>query len=426
MIEGAVINATRRHAPWKRLLIGFSSIVLLTVGALWLALWWEDRPLRAIDKSLERHDFAQALDQANDYLKEFSSNSRVLDQKARALAGLERWTEAIRLFELVGAESFASQRAWATALLNQERWDEALPLLTRLTELAPNDGDVLHELSACEAKLGYPDESIRTAERLLRLPGHERRGRLLLGTLQFKRGNNRLAIQAWRPLVEQGSDLHDLQIPPGEFLLSYGRALLQDGRPGQARDQFELAVRLDPTADALQALAEACEGLGDRDRAVALWQQAVAGNPSNRPAREGLAHAALERRSAEEAEHWLAPLLSRDDLHSSTAFLAQRAATIAGDQDAAARWARRGTALRERENKIVALEQVLRESPRSFLARCVRTHHFATEGNYSQAQVLADELLAQQPNEPYVRQLASAIRNHQPLPPLDAIPLKQH
>jgi len=424
--RGAVSKGTGRQAPWKRLFIAAFSIILLTAGAIWLSLWWEDRPLRAIDSALDRGEYAEALDLANDYLKENSSNARVLDQKARALAGLERWSEALRLFELIGADSLASQRAWAKALLVHQRWNEALPLLTRLNALAPDDGDILHELCACEAKLGYFDESLRAAERLLALKGHERRGRLLLGTLHFRRGNNRLAIQAWLPLLEEGSDLSDLQITPSEFLLACGRALLDDGRPADALVQLVRSVRLNPTPEALDALAEACDGLGDRKRAVSLWEQAVAQNSDDRPAREGLAQEALERKSAPDAERWLEPLLSRPDLKSSTAFLAQRAATVAGNKEAAAKWAERVKALREREKKIDSLEQVLRESPRSFWARCVRAHHFASEGNYSQAQVLAEELLAQQPDEQYVRQLADAIRNRQPLPPLDAIPLKQY
>ncbi len=191
--------------------------------------------------------------------------------------------------------------------------------------------------------------------------------------------------------------------------------------------QLERSVRLDPAPEALDALAEAMRSaLGDRKRAVSLWEQAVARNPDDRLAREGLAQQALEKKSAADAERWLEPLLSRDDLASSTAFLAQRAATIAGDKAAAAKWGERVNALREREKKIGSLEQTLRESPRSFWSRCVRAHHFASEGNYSQAQILAEELSAQKPDEPYVRQLADAIRNHQQLPPLDAIPLKQY
>lgn len=414
-----------RRPPWFRLLVGLIAIVVLTGSAIGLSLWWEDRPLRAIEHALERKEFTLALDLANDHLKESPNRFQALDQKARALAGLDRWAEAGRLFDRIGADSFASQRAWSQALLHEQRWTEALPLLTRLHGLSPEDGDILHELCACEAQLGYFDESVAAAERLTQLPGHDRRGRLLLGMLHYKRGNNRLAIEAWQPLIEQQSDLSDLQTPAAEFLTAYGRALLDDGRPAEARGPLERSAGLDPTSEARNALAEACDALGDRARAVALWEQVVSRNPDDRTAREGLAQAALENKSPSEAERWLEPLLLRDDLHSSTAFLAQRAATIAGNKEAATRWAARADSLRKREKKITALEQGLRETPRSFWSRCVRAHRFARDGNFLQALVLTEDLLKQKPNEPFVRQLADAIRNHTPLPPLELIPLEQ-
>jgi hypothetical protein len=68
----------------------------------------------------------------------------------------------------------------------------------------------------------------------------------------------------------------------------------------------------------------------------------------------------------------------------------------------------------------------LRDAPQSFWSRCVRAHHFASEGNSLQALIIAEELLKQRPDEPFVLKLADAIRNHQPLPPLDAIEVKRN
>jgi tetratricopeptide (TPR) repeat protein len=406
--------------------VGLVSIIVLTGGVIGLALWWEDRPLRAIEQALDRKEFAQALDMANEHLKEFPNHPQAIDKKARALVGLQRWAEAGRLFEFIGADSFVSQRAWSIVLLHEERWTEALPLLTRLNELAPDDGDILHELCACEGHLGYFEESIQAAERLVKLPGNERRGALLLGMLHYKRGNNRLAIQAWQPILEHASDLSDLQTSAAEFLLAYGRALVADGRPAEALPQLKRAVTLEPSAETRNALAEACDGLGDRPAAVALWQQVVATSTANRTAREGLAQAALENKSPAEAQRWLEPLLSEDDLASSTAFLAQRAATLAGDQQAAAEWRARENALRAHEKRISTLEQSLRDSPRSFWSRCVRAHHFASEGNLQQALVLAEDLLKQRPDEPFVEKLVESIRKGTPLPSLELIPLQQY
>lgn len=421
-----VTRRRRRQAPWLRLVKGLAAIVLLSCAALGAALWWEDRPLREIERMLDRKEFVQALEMANRYLKESPNQSRALDQKARALAGMGRWNEANRLFDQNGVISTSSQRAWADALLHEQRWTEALPLLAELNREFPNDADILHELAACQGQLGYFDESIAATERLVRIPEHERRGRVLLGMLQYRRGNNRLAIQAWAPLLEHDGKLDDLQLSPAELLLAYGRALLDDGRPAEAAPQLKRAIEVEFSDEAGLALAEAYDSLGNRDGAVELWTKVVEHTSGNREAREGLARTAMERKSPAEALQWLAPLLERDDLRSSTMHLARRAATMAGDNDNSAKWERQAVALREREKRMTALEQALRDSPRSFWSRCFRAHKFASQGNLQQALVLAEELQSQKPDEPFVRQLADAIRNQKPLPSLDLIPLKQH
>src|SRR5258708_17799068 len=97
-----------RQPPWKRLLVGLFCIVLGTSGAIGLVMWWEDRPVAAIERALDLKDFEQALLLTDKYLNDSPYHVKALDQKARALAGLERWAEADRIFERIGAESFAS------------------------------------------------------------------------------------------------------------------------------------------------------------------------------------------------------------------------------------------------------------------------------------------------------------------------------
>jgi tetratricopeptide (TPR) repeat protein len=386
-------SGSERPGLLVRLLIALSAIVVLTSGIIGLVLWWDEQTVNVIQQSLDRGESLHALNLANKLLQASPDNVQALDQKARALVELRRWSDA-------------------------------LPVLMRLNELSPDDGDVLYELCACQTEIGDLDESLRYAERLSQIPGYDRRGRALLGIVHYRRGNNWLAIQAWRPILEQQSDLSDLQVPAAEFLLACGRALLKIGRPAEALGPLERCVTIDPTADALGSLAEAYDGLGDRPRALALWEQAVARNPDDRPAREHLAETALENNSPAEAERWLRPLLLRDELTSSTAFLAQRAATLVGKKEDADKWAVRADSLRERERKVLALEQRARESPHSFLSRCVRAHRLASDGNLWQGLVLAEDLLKLEPDNPFIRALADAIRRQEPLPPLDSIPVE--
>jgi tetratricopeptide (TPR) repeat protein len=243
--------------------------------------------------------------------------------------------------------------------------------------------------------------------------------------LHFKRGNNREAIEAWRPILERNPEAVGLQLTAAEFFAALGRALLDDGQPAAAKPFLERALQLTPTAGTRNTLAEACEQLGDSRQAMELWQQVVASAPADQSALEGLARWALERRDADDARRWLGPLLDREDLKSSTAYLMQRAALLEGDRDSAAQWDARVQILRQREKKLSALDQALREAPQSFWARAVRAHRFASEGNARQALLLAEELLEQAPDEPFVQQLVGALRNHESLPSFDMIPYNQ-
>ena len=87
-------------------------------------------------------------------------------------------------------------------------------------------------------------------------------------------------------------------------------------------------------------------------------------------------------------------------------------------------WAARAHSLRQREKKIEALEQGLRDTPHSYWSRCLRAHRFASEGNFSQALVLTETLLTERPDDPFVRELSDAIRFHRPLPPLESMPFE--
>lgn len=417
--------AIRKSKASRARLIGATALIILaTISGLGVALWWEDRPLRTIERALERRDFEHALAQVNQYLESFPTRSKALSQKARALAGLERWSEATRLFDRIGADSIAARRAWSLALVHEERWTEALPLLARLSEQFPDDSDVLFELASCEGNLGYFEEAIAATERLALMKGQKSRGNLLLGMLQSIRGNNRLALQAWEPILERDPDLTGLQVSPAEFLLMYGRALTNEGRPAEARRHLSRALALSPGTDVQDALAEACEDLGDIPAAVALWRQVVAASPDDRTAREGLARMALDSQSSEEALRWLEPLLGRPDLQASTAYLAQRAATLAGDGDSAAKWDCRAAILRESEKRMKSFDLAIRNTPHSFWGRALRAHRFAREGNTRQALALAEELLKKDRAQPFVRQLVEALRNHEPLPSLDRVPLE--
>ena len=77
------------------------------------------------------------------------------------MVGLKRWSDASQLFERTGVLTPAGERAWSLALLHQQRWSEAQPLLSHLHQQDSSNAEVLHELIACNGKLGNLDDALR-------------------------------------------------------------------------------------------------------------------------------------------------------------------------------------------------------------------------------------------------------------------------
>jgi tetratricopeptide (TPR) repeat protein len=407
---------------WVRNVIIVGALTAAGIGAF---IWWEDRPLRAIEASLASKEYSEAASLANAYLKEFPGRSRAVELKARALAGIGHWEEAVRLFEASGAIGSESLHDWARALLKLQRWSEALPLLLQLHSLDPQDAETVHELAACYGQFGEYDSAVYFAGKLKDFPQHEAAGRLLLGTLENNRGNYRLALEAWRPIVDADSAAENLQVSRDELLLAFGRALLKEGRADEARTYLQRSLAIRNAAETSSYLGDACEQMGDLDRAVDYWKQAVAADSTLLRAREGLARASIEQRQPDQALKWLEPVAEEEDLPSSVAYLFQRSYTLVGDPDRAKQWEARVDRLRDQENRSQLIDDGVQRAPNSFWSRAVRAHRFASRGNSRQAAMLLDQLLEEAPDEPFIRKLAEYVQNRGPLPSLEMIPMKQ-
>ncbi len=413
---------TRSQKFWRDVAV----IVSLTGGVIWAYFWWDERPIQQMETLLQQRQDAAALALANSYLRDHPGHGQAQELKGRALVGSKRWSEASQLFEWVGVVTPAGERAWSLALLHQQRWGEAQPLLTHLHQRSPQDAEVLHELISCNGKLGNLDEAILQAEQLVEVPGQEARGFLLLGTLHNNRLNRKQAIQAWQRVLQVNADASGLQVSADEFLLAFGRASLQEGQPQEAISLFERSLAIRATAEAQTYLGEAFEQLGDSERAVTAWTRAIEMDSLSVKAREGMARAALLQQASAKALEWLRPVLSQPDLASSTAYLAQRAYALAGDNSEAASWEKRVEQLRHQEQRRDLIETGIQRSPQSFWSRAVLAHRFAREGNAVQAAQIVMMLLKDAPDEPFLRELARHLERGTPLPSLDLIPLKQY
>jgi tetratricopeptide (TPR) repeat protein len=199
--------------------------------------------------------------------------------------------------------------------------------------------------------------------------------------------------------------------------------LLKAGQPQKAAEILRRSIARQPTADAQALLGDALAQTGKTSEATNAWRTAIALDTSHRTAREAMAGAALAEGAAQAALDWLAPLETSPDLRASTAYLFQRAYTRLNNSDEAGRWQERAEALRTKESRNAAITNIVLTSPNSFWSRVIRAHEFASTGNRAQAQALVEQLVREAPDEPFVVDLAAAVREGKPLPSLERLPV---
>lgn len=406
--------------PARRLIAVLATVVLTAALLSFAITWWRDRPLAQANAALDAGRPVEALRIVNELLRSRPGDGPASAVKARALVAVGRFREAAALFEKHGAATDDELHAFAKALLAIGRWESARPLLERYVRRNPSDADALHELTACYAKLGKLREALATAAEFAKQPGQEARGQLLIGTIQRDSGNERQAADAYARVLELRPDADDLQVPPAEFLHAYAQVLLDLGEPGGALPLLERSLSIAPTTAAYADLGRAQEQLGRTEDAVKAWRSALALDPGDRTAREGLAGAALGGRDAVAAIDLLTPLSAEPA--ASTAYLLQRAYALSGDAAESARWKDRADALRSQERLQSTVQKVLTESPDSPWAAALRAYRSAEQGQWAEAE---KHLAAAPAAEPFVTALREAVRRRGPLPPLSDLPISR-
>jgi tetratricopeptide (TPR) repeat protein len=428
-VEGTGDAMNRTALRKTRLSLLLVKLVIVTAGGvavlLIVILWWQDRPLRQAQHRLEQGQPGQALMLVDEFLRRNPRQDRALAIKARALVALGRWTEADRLYRQIGAATTEDLHGWATALLHLQQWAHALPLLERVLQIEPDHADALHEVTACRANLGDVEGALRTAERLAVIPGSEAAAYLQIGTLHDSLGNYESAVESWQRLLEHDPDASGLALSPQEILFAYASSLYNVSRTADALRVLERSLALEQSASGYVLQGRIRSALGDEDPAIESWKTAVRLDPSNQSARSALARVAIQANDPQVAIDWLLPVVSGSEFDSGIAFLLQRAHTLLGDEARAAEWQERAASLRKEEQLESVIKQALRESPLSFWSQVIYAHRFASEGNWGQAEVLVNALVKQAPDEPFVRELAEAVRQRGPPPALVSLPARQ-
>jgi tetratricopeptide (TPR) repeat protein len=414
----------RKRARWKW--ATWPLLVVVIAGGLTvLALRWQERELIKANRELAQGDARRALALASYFLDRHPDHTRAQAVKARALCAVGQPEEAVEIYERIGAATLDDMHAWARAYLLQRAWSRAMRLLEQVVRMDPNNADALHELASCRIRLGVLQEALDTARRFSELPGQRAKGNVLMAAIYNDLDQMDEAIAAYERAVELTPEGEGLQVPPEEFFMQFGAALVRQGQGAKAVPWLEKSVAIRPVGAAYHYLGNAYSLTGNTEAAEQAWRKAVEIDPIGVSPREALANLALATGDIDAALEWLSPLERVAETRHNTAYLFQRLYAMRGDEAAAKQWQQRTEEVRRLDQRESSLEQMMHTAPYAFWSNVVRAHRFASAGNWLQAEDMLDALAAQAPEEPYVQELREAVRVRGPLPSLDPVPLKQ-
>ncbi len=403
--------------------IGVAAI--FTIGIVAAIVWWQERGLDDVAQRLASGDSAGALVAVSDYLQQYPTDERAIALRARALV-LEGFpAEAVVLFQQVGAAEIDDLRAWSTALMALGQWEQALPVLRRLIELDPRDGETLERMTICEFESGHRQMALDSGRRLSALPGYEAVGQLQLASMYTAWGSSLEAVRYYKNVLQHRPTAAGLSIPPSDFFVAYADALLSAGNARQAAELLEQTNQLPSSLDITLRKGLARQACGDSARAREYYEAVLRQQADHREARLRLAELALQKDDAASAVALLEKLVELNRLNANGAYLLLRAHTTLGNETQIETWQAKTTELRFQERQLRALQAEAADHPATPRAVTISAYVAAANQDWKTASQLLGSLLRGMPEAyevPFVQELVDAVRTQGTLPSLDSLP----
>src|SRR5688572_17997975 len=276
---------TSNHAPALRALLDEghrpTAVARALTGAG--AVQWRDRGAMMLDAEAfdsAYRDFTKALDLG-------ASDTTTINGFVRAATAARREDEAERRLRAM-IQSRATEPAPRVAQLlgTRGRFDEAVPVATDATKIAPTHVEAWEQLASLHADREDVDSLGDAAELLRRDFPQRATSWYYAASASFLRGD----VDGSLPLVRRAIEL-DPNYADAYNLLGAIRGTAGD--IGAARDAFRVSLRLDPR-DAVTYinLAQLELAAGQRDAAADLFAEALSLDPGSQAARGGLASTA--------------------------------------------------------------------------------------------------------------------------------------
>jgi tetratricopeptide (TPR) repeat protein len=233
-------------------------------------------PLRLADVRL-------VLRRALDHLDAHPRDGEAARLAALSLSRLDFATRAEPLYSLAegrGKLSIDDQRVRALALMRARANEEAASVLKQILAERPDDADALERLAAIEYDRNRLQDALGYAERLSLVAGSEVAGHTARGLILHDAQEPEQAASAFETVLKLDPGLRRCSLARTAFYKGLGQALLEAGRPADARRHLEraIAAQSDPALTDLLGTAFHAEGLDHE--AERCWREAAAADPA--------------------------------------------------------------------------------------------------------------------------------------------------
>ncbi len=373
----------------------------------------DDSGLRRAEKTFASGQFEVAKLQVQDYIDGHPHSGRAKTLYAQILVATAKEPEAaLAIFEEYEAANATEMAAWARAYLMTGRWSSAVSLLEKVVADAPGDMDSLQDLIAVRLQLRQHRLALPEAERLAAAPGREALGHTLLASIHFNLGSHKESCKHWAKVLEHEPTGENLHIPPNEFFSAYAAALIEVGKPKEAKQMAERSISFLRAPKAFIVLGDALQQIGDESMARLAWRECVTIDMGNEEARNRLASLSLADGKPQDALDWMERIGNRTEVSSESAYLLERCYRVLKNPKMAEKWANRAKDLRLEASFISSLDQAVIDLPNSPTAICYDAWQLAHEENWVRAELVVDQLLREHPdrNSKFADDLVAAIR----------------
>jgi tetratricopeptide (TPR) repeat protein len=364
------------------LLVGISAPIAIV--AVYVILWYQQLPLRTAEFYRKSGDVGAAIAQVDQYLLAYPENVQALSLKAQLFCDAGRFREATAIYDRIGPATAEDMLAFAKALAAQQRWNSAATTAaTYETMYGANADNYLWGVISL-TNMGKLDEAIAMSKRLAELEGRESQGLLLYGELKARQSANEDAVQAYSKALELNPTAANLHIPAEAVFESFADLLFGLGRSQETLDIADRGLAIAETARLHHLRGLALLNLGRPGEAREAWLAANKSAPYI-PSLIEMSRQYLDEGDPNKALAVMRHLQNLDQIDSRIAYMMQQISEALGKTAEAEKWKTIADDLRDDEAVEGAMLQVINNQPYNSWSVVFRAYFSSKEQRWQEA-----------------------------------------